>query len=180
MTSQANHRDVRAAALAALASGQQASDGDSVPASQAPVDPADVSLDPGASGVQPPGTEGLNPPARQDDESTCDDAWQVQASAPANLAMNRREQAARHSRLQQRAHACQYKKTMIPVLLVVSAMLWVVGVLSVLLASGVEMFGAGGEQDAGRFAAIGWYSIPLAAILLAGVWLFHRDVKRSN
>ncbi len=77
-----------------------------------------------------------------------------------------------------RTHAYQFKRTAIPPLIVVGAMLFIVGVLSV-----VMMLKRGGGQ--GNFmGGLGWFvaiaALVLSAVLLFGAWLFHYEVSSSD
>ena len=88
-----------------------------------------------------------------------------------------RQQGGRISARHAQAHIHAYKRTMIPLLLVVAAILAVVGALAVsmLLRAGQA---ARQTQWEAWLTFVALVSFPLAAILLVGVWLFHREVKR--
>ncbi len=76
-----------------------------------------------------------------------------------------------------RHHAHMYKKTMIPLLLVVGAMLVVIG-----LVAAAMVLSATPEQKFytwyPRMKLLLFVSFPLAAAVLAGAWLFRRDVNK--
>lgn len=88
-----------------------------------------------------------------------------------------RQQGGRISARHARAHVHAYKRTMIPLLLVVAAILAVVGALATSM-----LIRAGAAARETRWEAwltfVALVSFPLAAILLFGAWLFHREVKR--
>ncbi len=69
-----------------------------------------------------------------------------------------------------RHHAHMYKKTMIPLLLVVGAMLVVIGFIAAAMVFG--------ETPDPRMKLVMFVSFPLAAAVLAGAWLFRRDVNK--
>ncbi len=76
-----------------------------------------------------------------------------------------------------RRHAHMYKKTMIPLLLLVGAMLVVIGLITVVMVLQTEP----DEKFYTRYSQmkiVMYVSFPLAAAVLAGAWLFHRDVKK--
>ncbi|MDY7009185.1 MAG: hypothetical protein SVV80_00305 [Planctomycetota bacterium] len=78
-----------------------------------------------------------------------------------------------------RRHAHMYKKTMIPLMLVVGAMLILVGFIAVDM-----VFRADPEQEFytwySRMKIVMYASFPLAAVVLAGAWWFHRDVNKAT
>ena len=91
--------------------------------------------------------------------------------------------AARLEASVRRSHSHAYKRTMIPLLLVVGFMLIGFSVMTLL-----ALMGDGTHPDS--FAAQGTYlhaygkffilaSLPLGAILLMGAWLFYLDVRKS-
>jgi hypothetical protein len=90
----------------------------------------------------------------------------------------RKARAQGYDKQKSRVHALQFKKTMIPLLLVVGVMLFILGgvVAAVVLP---------GADDRGLFSrpfAIGAViaAFPLGAILLFGAWFFHRETKQSQ
>ena len=97
----------------------------------------------------------------------------------------RQRQAARVARQNQttRVHAAQFKKTMIPLLLSVGGLL--------LVFSGVTVFtllvGGGSQDGPAQVTMLSKYgpvvvmvSCPLAAMLMAGAWWFHRETDGSQ
>ncbi|MDY6914362.1 MAG: hypothetical protein SVT52_07900 [Planctomycetota bacterium] len=83
------------------------------------------------------------------------------------------------------AHAHQYKRTMIPLLLVVGVLLFILsGVTMFVLLTGRSAGGAGPEMSQNLLMRNGvWlvvFAMPLGAILLVGAWLFHRDVSQAE
>ena len=113
-----------------------------------------------------------------DDASLADIAAASNAVAPSI-------QPIRASRLHanvRRVHSRAYKRTMIPLLLVVGLMLVVFSLVTLLAL-------LGDHEDPDSFAAEGTYlyaygkyfilvALPLGAILLLGAWLFYIDIKR--
>jgi len=89
-------------------------------------------------------------------------------------AQARTARAAGHDRRRTRAHA--YKKSMIPFLIVVAAMLLVVGCIS----AGIVVPAWLSEEPTSdpRMTLVSIASFPLAGVLLLGAWMFHRDVKQ--
>jgi hypothetical protein len=75
-------------------------------------------------------------------------------------------------------HALQFKKTMIPLLLVVGVMLFILGGI----VAAVVLPGAEGRGLFSRPFAIAAVvaAFPLGAILLFGAWFFHRETKQSQ
>jgi len=77
-----------------------------------------------------------------------------------------------------RAHAEQFKRTMIPLLLVVGAMLLLISVATILMMQTHE-------SDTGEFmGGVGWPmaigSFVLAAVLMLGAWLFHYEINSNK
>lgn len=73
-----------------------------------------------------------------------------------------------------RHHAHMYKKTMIPLLLVVGAMLVVIG----LVAAAMVLSATPEQKFDPRMKLVLFVSFPLAAVVLTGAWLFRRDVNK--
>jgi len=76
-------------------------------------------------------------------------------------------------------HAHMYKKTMIPLMLVVGVMLIVVGFVAAVMVFRAEPY----EKFYTRYSQmkiVMYVSFPLAAVVLVGAWLFHRDVNKSG
>ncbi len=77
-----------------------------------------------------------------------------------------------------KAHAEQFKRTMIPLLLVVGAMLLLISITTVMMIQAHR-------GDSGKFmGGLGWPmavgSFLLAAILMLGAWMFHNELQRSQ
>jgi len=85
----------------------------------------------------------------------------------------RQARASALSAQQARATHHAYKRTMIPLLLIVGLLLIVVGVLS----SAMLIWHRGEGMHDTALAAVTLVSFPLSAILLFGAWWFRRDVK---
>jgi hypothetical protein len=118
--------------------------------------------------------------AQADDASLADIAAASDAAAPSI-------QPTRALRLQanvRRVHSQAYKRTMIPLLLVVGILLIALSLVTLLaLISGPE--GPDSFVAEGTYLhAYGKYfilmALPLGAVLLMGAWLFYIDVKRSE
>jgi hypothetical protein len=76
-----------------------------------------------------------------------------------------------------RHHAHMYKKTMIPLMLVVGAMLVLIGFIAVVMVLRAE------PDDKfytwyGRMKIVMYVSFPLAAMVLVGAWWFRQDVNK--
>lgn len=91
-------------------------------------------------------------------------------------AQARPARAAANDRRRGRAHAHAYKKSMIPFLIVVAAMLLLVGCIS----AGIVVPAWVSEERTSdpRMTLVSIASFPLAGVLLLGAWMFHRDVKQ--
>ena len=91
-------------------------------------------------------------------------------------AQARPARAAGHHRRRGRAHAHAYKRSMIPFLIVVAAMLLVVGCIS----AGIVVPAWLSDERASdpRMRLVSIVSFPLAGVLLLGALMFHRDVKQ--
>lgn len=92
----------------------------------------------------------------------------------------RRARSASMNRQSAGAHAHRFKTVMIPLLLVVAVILFVMGSITAMMASG----GGDGLSDREFFVENGRYftlaAFPLGAILLFGAWWFHRDVRGAR
>ncbi len=77
-----------------------------------------------------------------------------------------------------KAHAEQFKRTMIPLLLVVGAMLLLISIATVMMMqshrseNGPFMGGFGWPMAVGSFL--------LAAILMLGAWMFHNEIQKTQ
>ncbi len=87
----------------------------------------------------------------------------------------RRAQAARIGGRQAQAQYAHYKRTMIPLLIVVGALLLVVGVCSAALLVHNRSRGGGSHDTA--LALVTIVSFPLAGILALGAWWFHKELR---
>jgi len=120
-----------------------------------------------------PRTIWTSPPDDDDDE-----ALPVAFPAERQSFHARRAHAAAYAGVHSRAHAHQYKKIMIPFLIVMAALLVLVGAYSA-----SEVLGADERTQQldsyARMTMVMIASFPLAAVLGFGAWWFHRDVKGS-
>jgi hypothetical protein len=72
-----------------------------------------------------------------------------------------------------------YKKTMVPLLLVVAALLLLAGGVAI----AVAVRGAADAAGAGlarRARLVACFAFPTACVLAGGAWLFRRDVRRAE
>ena len=148
-----------------------------VPGAPPPPPPAQVAQDGPAAEADPLGAlAAMSSQANQD--LLADIAAASDAVAPSILP----DRVSRLNANVRRVHGHAYKRTMIPLLLVVGLILIVLSVVTLL-----ALMGDSGDPD--NFAAEGTYlhshgkyfilvSLPLGAILLMGAWLFYIDVKR--
>ncbi len=120
--------------------------------------------------------------AAQRDSGALDDI--AAASGDTSTPAFQAQRASRLSANSRRAHAHAYKRTMIPLLLVVGFMLIAFSVLTLMMLMG------GGADDPDSLAgemtylqAYGKYfvlaALPLGAILLVGAWLFMIEIRKS-
>lgn len=86
-----------------------------------------------------------------------------------------------------RAHAYQFKKTMIPLLIVVSVVLLIMGTVAVFLPGGDAVTDRGGADAAPSMSPVQKYrpwlilsAFVVGPILLLGAWMFYLDVRRSD
>jgi hypothetical protein len=133
--------------------------------------------DAGADDAEP-GAEADPPDVPADPEQA---VIAANGGAPTTAAA-RRARAASFAGRSARAHHHQYKAFMIPVLITVSAMLFVAGtlVLGMLISDSIrEAFNMSETsaliENGGLFTAIAYL---LGAILVLGAWLFHMELKR--
>ncbi|MBS3734761.1 MAG: hypothetical protein KGY99_07520 [Phycisphaerae bacterium] len=113
------------------------------------------------------------PPDEPDASPSVDEPAEPLAGFPA-----RRESAAQRQARNEtvrskatKAHAHQYRRFMIPLLLVVGIMLFILGVI-------VAITG-GASGGVGTTIAV-VVSFPVSAILVFGAWYFHREVTRAE
>lgn len=82
----------------------------------------------------------------------------------------------------QLAHAHNFKKTMVPLLLVAGVLLILLA-SAVILLNGLDSSPASASAsmfDASTRKVLVLLAYPLSAILLMGAWMFHRDVTRAT
>lgn len=162
-----NERDHRADALEALAAGQtdpagaaRRSDGPSGRTEDSPVSP-DI--------------------GRQEEDPAALRAEAGEPDIPTAAPISQKARASAHHRRAGRAHAEQFKKFMVPLLLVSGVLLFVLGGAASFVVFGDE---APRAEDAllslGARKLLVLAAFPLGAILLLGAWLFHLEVRRSN
>ena len=96
----------------------------------------------------------------------------------------RKARAASLQRRTQHVHAEQFKRMMIPLLLVTGIMLLVLGIAVATIISGSKPLAHGEKvgflENPSVQKALVVLAFPLAAILLAGAWLFREDLKRGE
>ena len=101
------------------------------------------------------------------------------ATEPASGPVERRSRRSAQARSAALVHSVNFKKTMVPLLLVVGVLLLVLSA-----ATAAMLLFPGGEGDPGALGRHGpaliLASCPLAAILLAGAWMFHLEVRRAE
>ena len=104
-------------------------------------------------------------------DDSAGDATIDPAAVPTSTAA---ERAAQHRTKSREALGRQFKKTMVPLLLISGALLIILGAV-------VALFKPDGEGNRflspGGAKIVAGLSFPLGMLLLAGAWLFHRDVK---
>jgi|GEM_PF-6202118 len=116
------------------------------------------------------------------DAGEAEDAMASLAAGPPSAAPNRKARTAAYNRNQQQANAHNFKKTMIPPLLLVGGLLILFSLITtiMLIKAGVAAEGT----TPTRLQAFGpWligFSLPMGALLLVGAYLFHADVKRRG
>lgn len=99
-------------------------------------------------------------------------------------AVVRKARAASLQRRTQHVHAEQFKRMMIPLLLVTGIMLLVLGIAVATMISGSKPLAHGEKvgflENPSVQKTLVVVAFPLAAILLAGAWLFREDIKRGE
>jgi len=187
-------RDADADALRDLAGASDQADGSAPPTGTGgEPDPVDV-LAAMAEGAEEQEADAPKPPDEQEEldeellaavgheigEGGVDPADLADLSANRLSAAERKARAAvLHSQAAQ-AHHHQFKRTMIPLLIVVAGMLFVLGAVVAAILPGREQAGRGGILS-GLWAWVAvWVSFPLGAILLFGAWFFHREVRLAE
>ena len=102
------------------------------------------------------------------------------APAPGHAA-----QAAAYRHRSRAAHADQFKRTMIPLLVVVGGLLLALSVVTLaLMVSTADRDEFHMQTETSALSIHGRWAVPLAVplgvILLAAAWLFHRDLRRGQ
>ena len=182
-----------ASALEALAAGRDAEPpqvpaGDGPEAVAGPAAPEEMALS-GLAVERPEAGDALSSLAGDDGPAGAASNGGAGAAAEAlgGFAAPAAGRAGRYARLHaatHRAHAHQYKRTMVPVLIIVGAMLLVCAIFTILVL-------AGDSSDPSSMAAEGTYfreyghlfvvvALPMGAILLLGAWLFHVEARKSG
>jgi len=160
MSEQQSQHDDSVEALRSLADGSEAA----APPNQQADDDALASLADGLETIQPD-----EAPSQQDDPPLAPAAAKLTA-----LPAGKSSAAARRARaetLSGKAHAEQFKRVMVPLLLAVGLLLFALGTAAALLAS------ADGSRLAKWSVAA---AFPLGAVLLFGAWFFHRELKQTR
>lgn len=103
------------------------------------------------------------------------------AVAETSYAQRFRQEYIRYQTQSRLAHAHQYKKIMIPLLLVVGGMLLLICVATAIMV--VRYGGKEAAQPSAMVQSAPWF-IPcaglLGAVLLLGAWMFHRDTSKAD
>ena len=87
-----------------------------------------------------------------------------------------------------KAHAYQFKKTMIPLLIVVAAVLLIMGTVAVFIPTGGEQAvqpdnkqAPQAETEISKFRPLlVMASFVVGAVLLLGAWMFYTDIRRAD
>jgi hypothetical protein len=115
-----------------------------------------------------------------------DDAPAAEAFAIHDSGAMRRAHAAQYQQQASRANTHTYKRTMVPLLLVVGLLLLIMGGAAFAFLPSSEMAevirrtnpDALSISPVMRYMAI--LSFPLGAILMLGAWMFHQEIRRSD
>ena len=130
--------------------------------------------------------EDLTPPTAPPDEFDCDTA-EAMGDLPVDAAqadfVPRKTRIAEGDRRTGKAHGHLFRRTLIPLLVVVGGVL-----LLFSLVTAAMLINAGADQavdvEPSRLQRMGpWliaFSLPLGAFLLLGAWWFHMEIKRSR
>jgi hypothetical protein len=108
----------------------------------------------------------------------------VAGATPPSSPATRKARAEVFHRKARRAHAHQFKKFMIPLLLISGAALFVLGTVAAFLVFG-SADGPAADRE-GRLVSVETERLlvlaafPVGAILLLGAWLFHLDLRRAK
>lgn len=96
-------------------------------------------------------------------------------SAPAAPA-SRQVLKARMNAQMAKSQAAQFKRALIPMCLAMGLMLFIAGGVTLYILADAP---ADGAQDSPMMKYAALSSFPLGVMLLAGAWLFHREIKRT-
>ena len=100
--------------------------------------------------------------------------------------LTRRNRSAAFQHQSRRVHAEQFKRVMIPLLVVVGAMLLLLGAALLTMLPGAEQAARARDSGSDALAHKAWTrplviaSFPLGAILFLGAWLFRRDLRAGG
>ena len=180
-----NRRDESADALEAMADSEGDPQSESLDAAGADermqTDAALASLAAGEN-IEPPVEEPSQAAHPDQQDQAPDDAWAAEAAPPADAEERRARQAVQQQRMAQ-AHGLQFKKTMIPLLIVVGVILLILSATTGIILLFTEE-AALQEMDTSMLRRHGpaliLASCPLALILLCGAWWLHLDIKRAG
>ncbi len=149
-------------------------------------EPAEIVAPPEPPTLPADPTEALNRLAESEAASPAEGDLDTPERAPVDLEMAektglagrdafqaRRARSATIGGDETRASSAAYKRTMIPLLLVVGGLLILVGALSAWML--LRQVDTGGHSAA--LVLVTLVSFPLAALLVFGAWWFHRDVR---
>lgn len=96
----------------------------------------------------------------------------------------RKTQAVSAQKRGRQAHGVQFRKTMVPILLITGLLLFVLGgiVAAMLGDQGVagDYYYENKMEDPAFQKILVWVAFPLGAMLLAGAWFFHVEAKRAE
>ena len=105
------------------------------------------------------------------------------SAVPRPAAGTRRKRSGSMKKQRARAQSEQFKRMMVPILLVTGVILLALGGLVAYLMSqgaGDAYTGSGAMDDPGMKRIMVFAAFPLGAIMLIGAWFFHMDIKRSD
>jgi len=174
MTESPERHDESIDALHAMADGQDAAAGSR----------------PGEGQTEPPeeSSSGLDSLTEQtapgEDPQAAEDFSHMPRGEGASLARRNRSAAFQHQ--SRRVHAEQFKRAMIPLLIVVGAMLLLLGAAMLTMLPGAEQAAQARARGSDALAHKAWTrplvlaSFPLGAILFLGAWLFRRDLRAAG
>jgi len=116
-------------------------------------------------------------------QAASDGAPAPEVTAGGGAASARKSRAVALKRQRQRVHAEQFKRMMVPILLVTGVLLIVLGGIVAFMMTGQEegMYtGSDMFHDPGLKRIMVITAFPLGAILFIGAWLFRADLKRAD